>query len=163
MPNIERLLFEARRYARRQKFNHALKLYQQVLDAEPRHLDALLGKGGCHYKLEELILARAAWEDALRMDPRNPKAREFIARLGDAGTCPAEDSTFRRRRRFTARLSPPSLRRCVLVVLGTLTILALAAIPFVVRNMMRSDVEPSDGAITGADMTDTVAVTRSRG
>jgi len=94
MPDVERLLFEARRWGRREKFTHALKIYQQVLDLEPKNTEALIGKGGCHYKLGRFDEARSAWEEALRLEPRNRKVREFLDKLerGSNITIPSKSS-----------------------------------------------------------------------
>jgi tetratricopeptide (TPR) repeat protein len=81
MPDVTRLLFEARRWGRREKFTQAIRLYEQVLQVEPKNLEALVGIGGCYYKLDQLDEARRYWESALRQDPRNQKIREFLDKL----------------------------------------------------------------------------------
>jgi len=81
MPDVTRLLFEARRWGRREKFTQAIRLYEQVLQVEPKNLEALVGVGGCYYKLGQADEARRYWEDALRVAPKNPKVREFLDKL----------------------------------------------------------------------------------
>lgn len=145
MPNAEQLLFEARRYARREKFTHALKLFQQILDAEPNHVQALIGKGGCHYKLGHDIWARITWEQVLRVNPKNKKVKKFLARMGD-GDFISDRKPARRKRRSPARRTAEKmlplrpLRGMAFPLVAVMLVLLLAA-PFVVRNLLRS---PSD-------------------
>jgi tetratricopeptide (TPR) repeat protein len=81
MPDVTRLLFEARRWGRREKFTQAIRLYEQVLQVEAKNLEALVGIGGCYYKLGQADEARRYWEDALRLAPKNQKVREFLDKL----------------------------------------------------------------------------------
>jgi len=141
MPQVERLLFEARRYARRQKYTHALKIYEQILDVEPQHLEALIGKGGCHYKLRERDSAWLAWREALRVDPGNAKAREFLTRLerpaperlGGRASGPKGPMARRLRAGLQSVPTGPVALRIALIA----AILLFLAAPFVVRQALR--------------------------
>jgi tetratricopeptide (TPR) repeat protein len=81
MPDVTRLLFEARRWGRREKFAQAIKIYEQVLDVDEKNLEALVGMGGCHYKLGDADEARRCWEKAIDVEPKNQKVREFLDKL----------------------------------------------------------------------------------
>jgi tetratricopeptide (TPR) repeat protein len=152
MPNVERLIFDARRYARRHKFVHALKLYDQVLDLEPHHVEALIGKGGCYYKLHDKTWARIAWEEALQVDPKNKKVKEFLHRLGDPDGNPGVRT---RNRKKSHKTSPLPIARGPALVLAAVVLAILVTTPILLRSLMQSQGNPRETLRQGPVAMDT--------
>lgn len=67
------------------------KLYKQLLQAEPRHVDALLGLAAVSARQERLDEAANHYQRALELDPRNSIAQAgLITLLGQANPTEAE-------------------------------------------------------------------------
>ena len=70
----ERALLEGR-------YPAALHEYNEVLEQEPRTLQALLGRGKAHLKEGNVKLAMADFEAVLEIDPSHPEANRLLAQL----------------------------------------------------------------------------------
>lgn len=159
MRNMEELVFEARRYARREKFTHALKLFQQVLDVDPNNLDALIGKGGCHYKLGHDIWARITWEQVLQVDPKNKKVKEFLRRIGDDEFAPKKKRSAKPARPAPSKKAPAffMLRppKGVAALLTVLLAFMLMTASYLVRDLRRTAHELPKELACGASVVET--------
>ena len=63
------------------RFDESLKDIEHVLDIEPRHFGALAGRGMILQRQKKYAGARAAFEDALSMNPRMDQIRDAVKAL----------------------------------------------------------------------------------
>ena len=78
-PDVHILLANA--YLKRDQLEEALAHYDAVLQLDASFAGAWVNKGICLARMGRPEAARQAWETALRLNPDQPRAREYLAGL----------------------------------------------------------------------------------
>jgi predicted TPR repeat methyltransferase len=74
----------------------AKELYEQVLQAEPRNVDALLGLGAIALNDGRVEDASRCYQSVLELDPRNSYAQAGLISIIGAADVPASESRLKR-------------------------------------------------------------------
>lgn len=81
MLDVRKELEEARQFAKKGDYDHAMGNVNGVLMEEPHNTDALFMQGAIYLKLDRLGQAVDAWERTLVIDPDHAKAHEWLNKV----------------------------------------------------------------------------------
>ncbi|MCA9449604.1 MAG: tetratricopeptide repeat protein [Candidatus Omnitrophica bacterium] len=82
-------LQEGAALAKSGQYDQALSIFQEVLQINPDHVEALFLAGACHYKLGDNDQASECWNRVLGLDPNHTRAKGMLAKIpptSDGGT-----------------------------------------------------------------------------
>ena len=62
-----------------ERYNNAIHCYKHALEIEPNFAPAYIGQGAAFFKTENFVEAAAAFEKALRLNPNDKTAADYLA------------------------------------------------------------------------------------
>ncbi len=72
-------IYQARNFAKQQKWDQAIRYYDLALEADPQYADAYAGRGIARLNLKKVKEAKADFDQAVKADPENSQGHTGIA------------------------------------------------------------------------------------